>query len=294
MIPNTSECLQYDSRYQASSIDEAMSTFSDLTMEDSPPTTVANNPVDKSCTTEECKNCREYLKKKLKEVGLLPASTITSITANSTAYCGKYNFAKKKHHEDSSEEDDDDSSSSEPKDSKDQSRDIKKKVKDIWKDVHRTRRQATADLTVIGRRFNLSCEKRGIATDGSGMLILCSRCWAWRELPDNYYPRYMNELICDDVDNSCLSGYATCGVSHRSAYVVRNDTGVVSVVTLQAGSFCECRVQTGSALEGLVTGNAGGPLPTLPPGIQLQPDIVSPGTNSNIQASNNAGSPFWY
>lgn len=199
--------------------------------------------------------------------------------------------------------------------------DEKKRHKNWRKHHERSRRQAATppvDTSVVGKRFSVSCEKKGIATDGSGMLMLCSRCWAWRELPANYYPRYMNELICDDVDNSCLSGmhqqktwrsgdhiyfsgYAKCGVSHKSAYVVRNDTGVVNVVTLQAGSFCECRVQTGTALETLVTGAVGTPLPSLPtipqdsqlPQSQPQETVPSDTGNNNAQI-NSHPSLFWY
>uniref|UniRef100_A0AC34Q682 Uncharacterized protein n=1 Tax=Panagrolaimus sp. JU765 TaxID=591449 RepID=A0AC34Q682_9BILA len=301
MIPGTTECLQYDTRFQASSIDEAIASFNDLTLDESsvvaPMGSFPPPPVDKHCNTEECQVCREYLRKKLKNVGLLPPTTQTMNLTNSTVPCGKYNFAKKP--------DDDDSSSNEDDDHKKDFHDsdeVKDKVHFLKKDLkkkfkhHRDKRQVSNQTTVVGRRFNLSCERKGVATDGSGMLMLCSRCWAWRELPENYSPRYMNELICDDVDNACLSGYATCGISHRSAYVVRNDSGVFSVITLQAGSFCECRVKSGSALESLVTGAQGSPLPSvLPQSIATQPPTQKqdPIPNQN-SGSNPSGNLLWY
>uniref|UniRef100_A0A914Y7T3 CW-type domain-containing protein n=1 Tax=Panagrolaimus superbus TaxID=310955 RepID=A0A914Y7T3_9BILA len=151
---------------------------------------------------------------------MLPASTITSLTANSTVQCSKYNFVRKgdvgKDSSDDDDEDDDSSSSSveikEIEKLKGQRDKIMKKIEDHKRHLKRIRRQASAatdmgvDATVVGRRFKLSCDTKGVATDGSGLLTLCSRCWAWRELPENYYPRYMNELICDDTDGSCLSG----------------------------------------------------------------------------------------
>uniref|UniRef100_A0AC35GVN1 Uncharacterized protein n=1 Tax=Panagrolaimus sp. PS1159 TaxID=55785 RepID=A0AC35GVN1_9BILA len=309
--PGLPGCLQFDTRFQATSLDEAMNSFTDLTLDDSQKAPEEKNDID--CTSEQCKLCKEYLKKKLKDVGMLPASTVTSITANSTEQCKKYNFVRKGEIEkDSSDEDEDDDSSSSSKEMreieklKDKRDKILKKIEDHKHHLKRSRRQATLpgtdmgiDASVVGRRFKLSCDNKGVATDGSGLLTLCSRCWAWRELPDNYYPRYMNELVCDDSDGSCLSGYATCGISHRSAYVVRNDSGILNVITLQSGSFCECRVKPGTALESLVTGTGNANLPTnLPPinennNNQQQQQQQSQGQPINNNVAN-SGNGFWY
>ncbi|VDO20533.1 unnamed protein product, partial [Haemonchus placei] len=58
----------------------------------------------------------------------------------------------------------------------------------------------------LSERFVLSCTSKGMATDSSGTVSLCSSCWMWRRLPDNYAPQYINELVCDTSDSSCLSG----------------------------------------------------------------------------------------
>ncbi|KIH59245.1 hypothetical protein ANCDUO_10527 [Ancylostoma duodenale] len=86
----------------------------------------------------------------------------------------------------------------------------------------------------------------------------------WRRLPSNYSPQYINELICDTTDKNCLSGYATCGVGHRTIEVIRNDTGVLTTVALSAGSYCECRVAANSAIQSLVSGaGLGSSLPAI-------------------------------
>lgn len=58
----------------------------------------------------------------------------------------------------------------------------------------------------LGTRYHISCTEKGDSLDGSGLLTLCTTCWAWRELPENYYPRYVNELVCHNSDIECLSG----------------------------------------------------------------------------------------
>lgn len=57
-----------------------------------------------------------------------------------------------------------------------------------------------------GTRFEISCSKKGESVDPTGTVSLCSYCWVWRQLPNNYRPRYINELICSTSDDSCLSG----------------------------------------------------------------------------------------
>lgn len=62
-------------------------------------------------------------------------------------------------------------------------------------------------IPVLGTRYGLACTKKGVEeTTGATTVSLCSSCWVWRELPPNYFPRYINELICDESDNACLSG----------------------------------------------------------------------------------------
>uniref|UniRef100_A0A0K0D9U1 RING-type E3 ubiquitin transferase n=1 Tax=Angiostrongylus cantonensis TaxID=6313 RepID=A0A0K0D9U1_ANGCA len=96
-------------------------------------------------------------------------------------------------------------------------------------------------LTESCERFILSCTSKGIATDKTGTVSLCSSCWIWRRLPSNYSPQYINELLCDKADVTCLSGYASCVAGHHAIEVVRNDNGIMTTVVLSAGSYCECR-----------------------------------------------------
>ncbi|VDM63948.1 unnamed protein product [Angiostrongylus costaricensis] len=93
----------------------------------------------------------------------------------------------------------------------------------------------------LGERFILSCTSKGIAIDKTGTVPLCSSCWIWRRLPSNYSPQYINELLCDTADATCLSGYASCAVGHHAIEVIRNDNGTMTTVVLSAGSYCECR-----------------------------------------------------
>lgn len=57
-----------------------------------------------------------------------------------------------------------------------------------------------------GTRFNISCSTKGVTVDTTGMVSLCSSCWVWRRLPANYFPQFINELVCTGTDQSCLSG----------------------------------------------------------------------------------------
>uniref|UniRef100_A0A914V4D7 Uncharacterized protein n=1 Tax=Plectus sambesii TaxID=2011161 RepID=A0A914V4D7_9BILA len=111
--------------------------------------------------------------------------------------------------------------------------------------------------SILGTRFNISCTAKGEVVEDSGdrLMSLCTTCWAWRRLPDNYFPQFINELICDARDNVCLSGWASCSQSYRTLSVLRQHTnGTWEPVSIQAGACCECKVLAGSALNSLVVG----------------------------------------
>jgi hypothetical protein len=175
----------------------------------------------------------------LAQVGLVSNNTKINQFINATAdlTCNKYRFSKPDpsvyeyghKHDDDDDGNDDDSSSDDDSDDDINSGDIKDKLKNQIdqmknykkKGYKRRRRQASVsnNNSVIGNfyklnynfskhlgtRYNLSCTAKGI-DDGSGYIKLCSACWAWRKLPSNYFPQYVNELICDDTDGECLSG----------------------------------------------------------------------------------------
>ncbi|GMR50022.1 hypothetical protein PMAYCL1PPCAC_20217, partial [Pristionchus mayeri] len=96
------------------------------------------------------------------------------------------------------------------------------------------------DNSIVGYRVPVECYKKGMPKDASGRVSLCTVCWTWRVLPDNYVPRYMNEALCDE-DTSCLSGYATCTVVPREHKVMKNDSGVLTEVSISAANYCECK-----------------------------------------------------
>ncbi|VDM40637.1 unnamed protein product [Toxocara canis] len=119
---------------------------------------------------------------------------------------------------------------------------------------------------IEGTRFNISCVGKGMLIGDQGLISLCSSCWAWRRLPPNYMPRILNELICDNRDNACLSGtsYATCMEGLRNLEVIRNDSGTLTTVLLTSGTYCECRAKQQSPIYNLIVGSsANGNIPTL-------------------------------
>ncbi|PAV87680.1 hypothetical protein WR25_19105 [Diploscapter pachys] len=191
-----------------------MASFPDLTQDQdtSNPTTLED---DAKCETQECLDCQRDLRKKLAEVGLLPAAIDQAIAAQGNyTTCRKYSF------NDSNEVDDG------------------KKKKRYRRQIPPV--QTTTNSATLGTIYTLSCTKKGAVVDAKGYVSLCSSCWVWRKLPDNYSPQYINELVCDNADGSCLSGYASCSLGERTLEVSRNDNGMMTKVALAAGSYCEC------------------------------------------------------
>ncbi|KRY64980.1 Uncharacterized protein T4A_9224, partial [Trichinella pseudospiralis] len=103
----------------------------------------------------------------------------------------------------------------------------------------------------IGKRYRIDCIKRGEPVDGSEWLGLCNVCWVWRKLPENYFPRYVNELVCDN-DTKCLSGWGTCKQRQRNLEIMKNmgtaEEPQWRPITLNAASFCDCFVRYGTHL----------------------------------------------
>ena len=46
------------------------------------------------------------------------------------------------------------------------------------------------------------CLNRG--DDNNGLLRMCKMCATVTELPDTYFPRYINEVVCSNDDTGCL------------------------------------------------------------------------------------------
>ncbi|CAD5222332.1 unnamed protein product [Bursaphelenchus xylophilus] len=255
--PNTNGCLRYDSRFQATSIEEAIDFFEDMTLLfEKKPAEMTVTDDDLSCTSKECKTCRRMMNQRLRQIGFFEdfygaegyKNFIEPVEHDSDDFlgttCSRYRFAR---------------NNSDTVDySKSGSKKKARNVEDLIMSKRFSRQVVDpVNATLIGTRYNLSCTTKGSAPDGSsdsGLLSLCSKCWAWRQLPANYFPQFINELICHDGDTDCLSGYGMCNSGERLLEVLRNDTYKLTTVTLSASSFCECQVKAGSAIQNLVTG----------------------------------------
>uniref|UniRef100_A0A0K0EME9 DUF281 domain-containing protein n=1 Tax=Strongyloides stercoralis TaxID=6248 RepID=A0A0K0EME9_STRER len=282
--PSGYQCIQYDSRYQATSLDEAVIAFDDLTFDrgDGELPTVMTASSGTECNTADCVQCQEDIKTRLHEVGLIPNVTLsvnsTSNNTNNTIVCQRYRFSKdksseykygkvekkeekKEEREEKKEERKKDrkcyDSSSEDSDDYCKKECCKCKCDCKKRKEKRFRRQVTTienNVSLIGTRFNLSCTQKGVDLDGTGVVSLCNKCWSWRRLPSNYFPQYVNELVCDDLNTECLSGYGGCSTGTRSIEVYRTDLN--QTVTLTAGAYCECKIFTSSPLLNLVNGTS--------------------------------------
>lgn len=73
----------------------------------------------------------------------------------------------------------------------------------------------------VGERFVISCVEKGDAeTESTDFLNLCTVCWTWRQLPENYFPRLLNELVCQE-NEYCLSGWGTCSQRYRNVDILQ-------------------------------------------------------------------------
>ncbi|PIO75634.1 hypothetical protein TELCIR_02322 [Teladorsagia circumcincta] len=60
-------CLPYDSRFQAATLEEAMISFPDLSIDQEEPGQIVTLQEQESCQTKECLDCQNEMKKKLKK-----------------------------------------------------------------------------------------------------------------------------------------------------------------------------------------------------------------------------------
>ena len=114
----------------------------------------------------------------------------------------------------------------------------------------------TALYTIQGKRQTSSYPKTNltsVATRGSldhnGLRRLCTEWSAVTTLSPDYFPRYLNEIICDTKDNSCLSYTGVCSQGRLYVDILRN-TGMCGsdgkeiwqVVGQWIRSCCNCRL----------------------------------------------------
>uniref|UniRef100_A0A915CDI8 Uncharacterized protein n=1 Tax=Parascaris univalens TaxID=6257 RepID=A0A915CDI8_PARUN len=123
--------------------------------------------------------------------------------------------------------------------------------------LRKSKRQAMGDR-ILGNRFVIGCVERGESeSDESDMLTLCGACWTWRQLPEDYFPRLVNELVCKQgADGYCLSGWGSCYQKFRNLDVLRRVRGEWTPTTISTASCCDCRVKAGTEIHALVVGQA--------------------------------------
>ncbi|RCN48621.1 hypothetical protein ANCCAN_05259, partial [Ancylostoma caninum] len=61
-------CLPYDSRFQAATLEEAMTSFPDLSLDQQEPGQVTTLASQVTCQTQECLDCQKDLRHKLEQV----------------------------------------------------------------------------------------------------------------------------------------------------------------------------------------------------------------------------------
>ena len=120
------------------------------------------------------------------------------------------------------------------------------------KRLFRSRRQAIAypqtNLTTV--------EQRG-SIDQNGFLHLCTEWSAVTTLSADYFPRYLNEVVCDTVDSGCFGYQGQC-VQGSFVVNVLMKTGRCGAdgkeewdqANQPVRSYCICRLFQGSFLSG--------------------------------------------
>ncbi|XP_041477840.1 uncharacterized protein T16H12.9-like [Lytechinus variegatus] len=115
------------------------------------------------------------------------------------------------------------------------------------------------------------CENMGEPND-DGFLRLCGACMMTTELPDNYFPRYLNEVVCDpqQATAGCLLGTGRCAdrtfelsmlrrtdecAPQRSATGGRRYVEHWEVVTRSVRVGCECELNPQSHLAAALVGS---------------------------------------
>ncbi|CAD5227606.1 unnamed protein product [Bursaphelenchus okinawaensis] len=116
----------------------------------------------------------------------------------------------------------------------------------------RTKREVKPQI--LGERFVINCIEKGDAEDeDADFLSLCTLCWTWRQLPEDYFPRLVNEMVCQE-NEFCLSGWGECHQRYRNMDVLRRVNGDWRPTTITTASCCDCKVKAGSEAHALVVG----------------------------------------
>ncbi|XP_011672427.1 uncharacterized skeletal organic matrix protein 8-like [Strongylocentrotus purpuratus] len=132
------------------------------------------------------------------------------------------------------------------------------------------RRSSRSIRNPVGESTIGYCETMGEAND-DGFLRLCGACMMTTELEDNYFPRYLNEVVCDpQATVGCLRGTGRCADRTFELSMLRrtgecapqtSDTGGRhyvehwEVVTRSVRVGCECELNPQSHLAAALIGS---------------------------------------
>jgi len=85
----------------------------------------------------------------------------------------------------------------------------------------RARRQAgNVRVEKLGQSYLLYCSPEGLE-EQPGYHRLCAGCRSIGELPDTYFPRYLNEVRCSKT--SCVKEHGSCVQKYLNLDILRND-----------------------------------------------------------------------
>ncbi|PAV72795.1 hypothetical protein WR25_15301 [Diploscapter pachys] len=138
-------------------------------------------------------------------------------------------------------------------------RKVHKIRKILESDKQRRKRATTTPNTMaLGIATQLGCNyKKGAELANSGFSGLCNLCWQWRKLPNLYFPNYINEIACDKSDDGCISGFGDCKAVSRPLNVLRNIGDTKNPrwlqVTIDANIACECQIPLNTPLHMLIS-----------------------------------------
>ncbi|VDO96062.1 unnamed protein product [Soboliphyme baturini] len=286
--PESHDCISYDNRYQASTLEEAVMNFPDLTLmhmpmmkmneeptasmstteepEATPRIATTERPKDSAgyrCTQKTCLHCTHMLTTRLKSAGMLTDDEFDQVRRRlgiphmtESRECRRYRFSTPY--------------VPELRESGDfQDEGIGRRVKHVmktfssmglekWNRFHSWRtKRALNSTSQIGTEYKIDCIKRGQPLDhGSDWLGLCNFCWSWRKLPKNFFPQFVNELVCD-ADTKCLSGWGMCRQRHKSIEVLQNlgtkEKPNYKPLTIHSPNLCDCYVKFGSAMHAFIS-----------------------------------------
>lgn len=120
----------------------------------------------------------------------------------------------------------------------------------ITKKLFRSKRQ-----TISSPQTNINSVAQRGSLDQRGLHRLCTESSAVTTLPADYFPRFLNEVICDTVDSGCLSHEGVCvqggfvvEVLKKNGTCGSDGKEIWEVVSQPVRSRCNCRLYPGSKL----------------------------------------------